>query len=193
VAPSQADFLRALSDRLLAARIPFMVSGSLASSFHGHARATNDMDFVIDPDEPALLAFVRSLPDEWYVSEPAARDALHRRSMFNVIDTASGWKADLIVRKDRPFSEGEMRRSVPANVQGTPLPLVSAEDSILSKLEWAKDAGSHRQYQDALGVAVVRWDDLDREYLKRWATELGVAEDLDRLLRDAAALRPREP
>jgi hypothetical protein len=170
-----------------------MVSGSLASSFHGHARATNDMDFVIDPDEPALLAFVRSLPDEWYVSEPAARDALRRRSMFNVIDTASGWKADLILRKDRPFSESEMRRSVSANVQGTPLPLVSAEDSILSKLEWAKDAGSHRQYQDALGVAVVRWDDLDREYLKRWATELGVQEDLDRLLRDAAALRPREP
>lgn len=179
----QHEFLRALAERLDAAAIPFMVSGSLASSFHGPARATNDMDLVIDRDATTLRVFVRSLPEDWYVSEQAAFDALNRRSMFNVIDTASGWKADLIVRKDRPFSEAELRRRVPAQVLGTTLPVVSPQDSILSKLEWAKEAQSERQYQDALGVAVVRWHDLDRK-------ELGVEEVPDRLLRDAAAALP---
>ena len=56
--------------------------------------------------------------------------------MFNVIDTASGWKADLIVRKDRPFSEeANSPPAIGAGFLGTPLPVVSAEDSILSKLE----------------------------------------------------------
>jgi hypothetical protein len=35
------------------------------------------------------------------VDVDAARDALRRRSMFNVIDQASGWKVDFIVRKSR--------------------------------------------------------------------------------------------
>jgi hypothetical protein len=190
VSTPQHEFLRVLSARLEAARIPFMVSGSLASSFHGQARATNDIDFVIDPDQASLLAFVRSLPQDWYVSEPAAVDAIRRRSMFNVIDTASGWKADLIVRKDRPFSENELRRRLSAQLLGTPLPVVSAEDSILSKLEWSKDAQSERQYRDALGVALVRWGELDRDYLAVWAKQLGVEDALDRLLREAESLRP---
>lgn len=30
--------------------------------------------------------------------------------MFNVIDATSGWKVDLIHRKDRPFSHGSRRQ-----------------------------------------------------------------------------------
>jgi len=30
--------------------------------------------------------------------------AVQQRDMFNRIDTSTGWKVDLIVRKDRPFS-----------------------------------------------------------------------------------------
>ena len=39
----QREFLALLVKRLEAAGIPFMVSGSLASSFHGRPRATNDV------------------------------------------------------------------------------------------------------------------------------------------------------
>jgi hypothetical protein len=48
--------------------------------------------------------------DRYYISPESAREALARRSMFNVIDFDEGWKADLIVRKDRPFSIEELRR-----------------------------------------------------------------------------------
>jgi hypothetical protein len=41
-----------------------MVSGSLASSFHGDPRATNDFDLVIDPNPSSLNRFVNSLPAE---------------------------------------------------------------------------------------------------------------------------------
>jgi len=32
-----------------------------------------------------------------------------------VIDNETGWKVDLIVRKDRPFSEAEFERRVPVD------------------------------------------------------------------------------
>ena len=36
----------------------------------------------------------------------AALEAHKRQSLFNVIDLASGWKIDLIIRKSRAFSQG---------------------------------------------------------------------------------------
>ncbi|MGD1276298.1 MAG: hypothetical protein ABR964_03630 [Tepidisphaeraceae bacterium] len=185
---NQQDFLGELASRLRDGGIPFMISGSLASSFHGQPRATNHLDLVIEPTHESLERFLRSLPSQWYVSSEAARQALVNRSQFNVIDTDGGWKADLIVRKSRPFSLEEFRRRIQANLLGTDVAVVTAEDSILSKLEWSQQSVSERQYQDALGVAVLNGHLLDRGYLQHWAKELGVQSLLARLLNDADRL-----
>ncbi|MGA2442624.1 MAG: hypothetical protein ABSH08_16845 [Tepidisphaeraceae bacterium] len=180
----QEPFFRQLATLLERAGIPFMVSGSLASSFHGDPRATNDFDLVIDPDFDSLNRFVTSLPADWYASKDAAQAALKQRSMFNVVDAGAGWKADLIVRKDRPFSLREFSRKVPATIFGIEVAVVSPEDSILSKLEWSRESGSERQYLDALGVALLNSKSLDRAYLQQWAKELNIEELLIRLLRE---------
>ena len=36
--------------------------------------------------------------------------------MFDVIDVTTGWKVDLIVRKDRAFSEEEFSRRLPVRI-----------------------------------------------------------------------------
>jgi hypothetical protein len=159
-----------------------MVSGSIASSLHGSPRATNDFDLIIDPDMGSLNRFIDSLPADWYVSREAAQTAFNQRSMFNILDSAGGWKADLIIRKDRPFSLREFSRKAPATVLGIEVAVVSAEDSILSKLEWSRDSGSERQYRDALGVASLNPNALDRDYLNQWAHNLKIEELLNRLL-----------
>lgn len=41
-----------------AASIPNLVAGSIASTYHGEPRTTQDIDLVIDPSEPALASFV---------------------------------------------------------------------------------------------------------------------------------------
>ena len=68
------------------------------------------------------------------------------------------------------------------------LQVVSAEDAILSKLEWAKVSGSERQFRDAVGVGLVQRSALDREYLSRWACELGVEGLLARLWQEVETL-----
>jgi hypothetical protein len=62
-----------------------------------------------------------------------------------VIDTTSGWKIDLIMRKARAFSEEEFRRRQRVRLQDMSLFVTSPEDMIVSKLEWAKQARSQRQ------------------------------------------------
>jgi hypothetical protein len=56
--------------------------------------------------------------------------------------------------------------------------LVSREDLILSKLAWAHESGSELQLRD---VQALLTDTVDQDYLKRWATDLGVSDLLDRL------------
>ncbi len=67
--------------------IPYMVVGSIASSFHGMFRTTYDADVVIDPTRDALRELCRLLAKEFYADEEMALDALNNGLMFNVTTT----------------------------------------------------------------------------------------------------------
>ena len=173
-------------DALDAAGIAHMLTGSYASTFHGEPRATNDVDLVIDPDAATTLTSVadRLRLDGLYVGDEGG--AFEHRSMFNVIDTGTGAKVDLIIRKDRPFSASEFERRRAVDVDGLRLHIASVEDLILAKLEWARRGGSERQLRDVDGIIAVSGEALDLPHLERWATELGLGDEL----RSALARRP---
>lgn len=176
-----AEIVRALD----AAEIPHMVAGSLASTHHGEPRSTQDIDLVIDPSAASLATFVAGLDrDRFYVGD--ADGALERRDQFNVIDLTTGWKVDLIIRKDRAFSRSEFGRRQPVVIAGVRTAIASAEDTILAKLEWAKAGGSERQRRDVTAILAIQRDTLDTTYLHQWAQALGLTHDLQAAIEDAA-------
>jgi hypothetical protein len=183
----QDEFLMKLVDLLEAARISYMLTGSVGSSFHGQPRATKDVDIIVAATKAQLERFLQSLGEGYYVSLNAAKDAFDRKSSFNVIDVESSWKADLIVCRERPFSKAEFRRRQNVNLMGTSLWVVSPEDVILSKLEWARNSLYEQQFRDALGVAIAQYDRLDKEYMRKWAKELHVESTVEQLLKEAAS------
>jgi len=155
--------------------IPYMVTGSLASSYHGEPRSTRDADIVIDPSPDSIESLVRDLAAAgFYVDPDVAREAVAARSQFNAIGPGAA-KIDFIIRRDRPFSVEEFRRRQPADLLGTRGFIASAEDVILAKLEWAKATGSDRQLDDVVGILAVA-DELDLAYVERWAVALDVAD-----------------
>jgi hypothetical protein len=158
--------LAAIVSELGRFEIPHMLAGSFASTYHGDPRTTNDIDLVIDPTREALEGFVRGLdPERFYVSTETA---------LNVVLLDSGWKADLILRKERPFSRAEFERRQPAEIAGVAVFVATAEDTIVAKLEWARAGESERQLRDVIGFVEVSGERLDREYLARWIAELGL-------------------
>lgn len=154
-----------------------MLTGSFASSFHGAPRATQDIDIVISPTPDQVRAFVAQLPrTEYYVDENAALEAVRREGQFNVIDLATGWKVDLIIRKSRAFSREEFERRAAADIHGVRIDIASVEDLIVAKLEWAKLGGSERQIEDAATMLRRRRAVIDLPYVERWVRTLGVEE-----------------
>jgi len=176
----ELTFLRKVVEALDRHGIPYMLTGSLASIIYGEKRSTMDADIVIKPEMRALQTFVEEVSEWAYVSPEAAIDAMQRRSMFNVMDYETGDKADLIIKKRRPYSDSEFERRRVFSYPDWQLNMVTPEDCILSKLEWAKEGESERQLRDVASVIKVQGARLDWDYINEWAGELGVETQLEK-------------
>ncbi|MBN2018622.1 MAG: hypothetical protein JW749_00165 [Sedimentisphaerales bacterium] len=185
----QTEFLEKLIGLIEAAGIPYAVCGSLSSSLYGQPRATNDADIIISPTENQLAALLKSLEGGCYLNPETAVEAMKIRSMFNVIDKEFGWKADLIFQQDKPYQLSKFNRRMRAKLWGIDLWMLSPEDVILSKLDWAKDSGSEMQLRDVFGVMKLQWDKLDWDYLRHWAKILGVEKNLEIVTGEVRKLR----
>jgi len=188
-----AEFLRWVIAEIESAGIPYMVVGSIAASAHGNPRSTNAIDIVISPSSQQLTNAVEKFQESVYADIAGAQAAMSAASMFNIIDFRKGLKADLIFLKPRPFNQTEFSRRQRLLAFGSQVWAATAEDVILSKLEWAKIGDSERQYRDAFAVAAMQRDLLDVDYLRHWAIQLDVDRLLNRLLAEVAKAPGIEP
>ncbi|HZU33984.1 MAG TPA: nucleotidyltransferase family protein [Candidatus Angelobacter sp.] len=184
------DLFRRLSVLLEQAGIPYMLTGSFASTVYGMARSTADIDFIIAADEEHIRKLMSLLPEEDFYSElGGALESCRRRSMFNVIDNATSLKVDFIFLKNRDFSREEFQRRNKAQVEGVELYIATPEDIILSKLEWAKRGASLRQIEDVVGILKVRNDQLDLAYIGKWVNELGLQAEWSNAIKMSAPVQ----
>ena len=152
-----------------------MLTGSLAAAFYGVPRATQDVDVVIDPRSPQIDHLVDGLAEAgFYVSREAAHDAFRSSSQFNAIDPENGWKVDLIIRRNRPFSATEFARRTPATFLGIEVSVPRLEDLILAKLEWSQLGDSELQRRDIAELLDAHWVLIDQAYLEQWVERLGL-------------------
>jgi hypothetical protein len=172
------EFMLRIVAALEAYGIPYMLTGSLASSMYGVPRATNDVDIVIAPTPSQLTSLIQLCIRLGLHVPPFAEalTALRRETQVNVIDFANSWKADLIIRKEREFSVTEFNRRQAVEAEEWRMTIATAEDVLLAKLEWAKMGDSERQLDDAAGILRIQGNRLDLAYIEKWVGVLGVEE-----------------
>jgi hypothetical protein len=168
--------------------IGYFLGGSLASSFQGEPRATNDIDLVVDLEESQVEGLASELGADFDVDEMALRRAAAEKTSWNVIFLPTATKIDLFVLRGSPFDRSEFLRRQRVEVRpGRSLFVKSPEDSVLRKLLWYRTGGevSDRQWRDVVQVLRQSRALIDPRYLDEWAEELGV-EDLLARARKAA-------
>jgi hypothetical protein len=149
-----AAFLQRIVSILDEARVPYMLTGSIATAYYAVPRATQDVDLVLEVDPEQLRRLTERISAAgYYVSLEAAQEALAREGQFNAIDPASGWKADFIVRKSRAFNRTEFGRRASTTILGLDVAMVTREDLIVAKLEYIEhrvsELGLEEQWESA--------------------------------------------
>jgi len=167
--------------------IRHFIGGSIASSFQGATRSTMDVDVVCDLTGAQVAPFVSRLSKDFYVSQTAVENAVRNKSGFNLIHLPTAFKVDIFISRGRPFDDDSMRRATRESIgtiRSLEVPIATAEDSIVSKLECNRltDETSQRQWNDVTRLVHLLGNQLDFAYLGRAADAVGVSDLLERLL-----------
>jgi hypothetical protein len=169
--------------------VPYYLGGSVASSFIGVARSTQDVDLVADLELRHTVVFLERLAATYYLDSERLEEAIRRRRSVNAIHLATMFKVDLFVSPHTSFARANLsrRQAIEIPELGRSLFIAAAEDLVLHKLLWYAEGGrvSERQWYDLQGVLRLQRSRLDRGYLNSWARELEVSELLDRALGEA--------
>ncbi len=148
---SQNEMLMTMQDvvrRLNALGINYMVTGSVAMGLYVTARTTFDIDIVVEINSADARRFEAGFRDNYYVDESSIIRADQRKSMFNIINNTTLVKVDCIVKKRDRFEIEKFERRIKATIGGDEYWVIGKEDLILSKLRWASESYSERQFED---------------------------------------------
>ncbi len=155
----------------------YFVTGSMAAIYYGEPRYTRDIDLVVDLPERLAKVFCAAFPaPEFYVEIEAVRDAIRRRSQFNIVETSTGLKIDVML-PDGEFDQTRLARAIRAH----PKPEIEAsfitpEDLILKKLDFYREGESDKHLRDIGGILDVSGAKLDYDYLNERAERLELSD-----------------
>lgn len=170
----QRDILITFAKLFRRFKVHYLLTGSLAVSSYGYPRATHDIDFVLEIRQGAkkqLINAVSSLPRTYLQDKVELRDA--NLTFYTLYHTETAIKVDLWLVSDQEFT-AKWKRRQELNVGNTRIPLISAEDLILTKLSWCKEVTSERHLRDCVGMWKVQKGKLDEAYLFEQAKKIGV-------------------
>ena len=166
------EFLKVLVNYFNQNQIAYMLSGSVAMSLYTLPRFTRDFDFVVHLKLGDVKYLAEHFKDGYYCDEDALRDAILNKTMFNIIDHKSGYKADFIILKNEPYRITEFERRRLIDFLDMKIYVVSPEDLLLSKIIWAQESQSSIQFDDIRLLSSL--DTLDKQYINRWIETLNL-------------------
>ena len=184
---SQLELLEKTIKSLEKGNIPYMLTGSLVSSFQGNPRSTHDIDIIISIKMDDISSIIEAFDSKrFYINRESVKEAIINNSQFNVLDTKEGEKIDFWILTGSDFDKSRFSRRQKDKFFDLEVYISAPEDTIIQKLLWAKlSGGSKKQYEDALSVYELQYGKLDVEYMDSWSKELNLENSYRKMILEA--------
>ena len=174
--PGLVDLLADLADALARLQARWYVFGAQAALVWGRPRLTTDVDVTVGAvtgGAPRLLSALESRG--FAVRIDATQDFIRQTRVLPLVHGPSGLAADIVL--GGPGLEDDfLARAVRVDVGGVTVPVLSAEDLIVTKVL----AGRPKDVEDIRGVLAERGERLDfariRDVLHRLEEALGQSD-----------------
>ena len=178
----EIDVLKTVIGRLDEAKIPYMITGSIAGNFYSIPRMTRDIDMIAEINLSDTKKVYELFKEDFYIDEEQVITAVKEQGMFNIIHNEAIVKVDFIVRKNSEYRRLEFSRRKYFDFEGMKIAIVSPEDLIISKLFWAKESHSEMQINDVKNL-IASVENLNYNYIKKWVKELDIENIFNEALR----------
>lgn len=184
---SQFGLLEKATKILTEKSIPYMLTGSIVSSLQGIPRSTHDIDIVVSINEKDIYKITEAFPKNYYnINEKSIEAAIINKGQFNVIDINQGDKIDFWILADHEYDKSRFSRRQKVKFLDFKIYVSAPEDTIIQKLYWSKKSGgSKKQFDDALNVYEVQYNNLDVEYMVFWTEKLGIGSLFEKIKSEA--------
>lgn len=155
--------------KLEAFDIPYVIIGGFAGILYGLARATYDIDIIVDLSAEQIQYLCDAYPLPRYYADPEQmRKALKQGQPFNIIDTSKGEKADLFpVIMDEQYRPAlEFRQRQPLEWPGLPpinVWIARREEVIYGKLMALAELYTERHVSDIYELLLLAFLSADLE------------------------------
>lgn len=163
-------FLSAFIEPLEQSTIPYFVTGSVASIFYGEPRLTHDVDIVIHLAQSDIIKFEKLFPEEKYYCPPeeVMQIEIRRRPFghFNLIHHETGFKADIYPHVGDKLHDWAFQKRKRVDLGSQLLWLAPPEYVIIRKLEYFREGGSDKHFEDIRKMLPQVEADLDLPYLE---------------------------
>ena len=172
------ELLRVALSTAEALNIPHMLVGSLASMRYGEPRLTLDIDIVVDLTFATAERLCLAFPEpDFYVSLPAALEAVRLRKQFNVLHPKSGMKIDFMIARQDEWGKCQIERRRRIELYpGQEAYVAAPEDVILGKLLYYREGQSDKHLRDIAAMLQTSGDEIDRDDVSAWAAKLSVLD-----------------
>ncbi len=92
-------------------KIPYLISGSLASTIYGMVRTTQDVDIIADMQLYQIQPFIAALHSDFFLDEEMISNSIRNKSSFNMIHRRTMFKVDVFITHKDPFQQSELTRA----------------------------------------------------------------------------------
>ncbi len=181
---TEEDVLKEVVGNLEKLGVPYALTGGIAVSFYGKPRSTHDFDIIvqISSGHGSVKKLFSAFEKDFYISEEGIIDAVLHKTMFNIIHHETGLKIDLWILKEDDYDKEAFAKRKKIKALGMDLFILSAEDMVLGKLQWYKVSEIDKHFDDVKGIYEIQKDNLDKDYLKKWAIKLSVNDLLSKII-----------
>ena len=168
---NQIDIVRDISERLDAADIGYMLTGSMVLNCYALPCVPRNLDFVVALRPADAEVMVRLFSPDYDISREAVDRAIAQQSFFNLNHRKSRINVNCIICQQINYRLAEFRRRQHIKFENFKTWIVSKEDLIISKLHWARKSRSPRHLRDVKNLAATGCDTI---YIERWTRALGI-------------------
>lgn len=151
----------------------YLLTGSMAMSFYSVPRMTRDSNIIIQLFGKDVDKFIQLLAEDFFIDENMIRESLKTGMMFNIFNKKNFFKIDFILKSKDEYENLKFERRIRLRINGLEVSVISIEDLIISKLNWAKDSYSEMQIKD---IRELMKNEFDEQYVKKWISKLNLNE-----------------